>query len=490
MLRPYQVQAIDQIRAEFASGNRKILLHMATGTGKTVCFCYMVKEALSREKRSIIVVRGKKLVSQASERLARENVPHGVQMGNHPKYAPERYVQVCSITTLHKRKTAPKADLVIIDECHFGTAPEFHWLVEQYPKAFILGVTATPYCTKPLKHLADKVVSPIPILEVIKQGFLVDARYYAPSKPDLSGVRIRAGDYVEADLDRVMSRSKIIGDIVENYRKFSDGLSALCFCVSVAHATLVSDQFNQSGIKSTVLHAGSPDSIRDEAITGLKTGDPIVICNVGVMGVGVDIPWLRTIIMARPTKSLNLYLQQIGRGTRPYKDKNHFLVLDHAGNVEQHGFMTDEREPSLDGSIVGKGPPIKTCKKCFAIFPVKNNPVACPSCCKEWREALGDVAPRKLIPDTKPGELVEIRQQDALKKSIQVSNEIALEAIQRIRFHLTENSTRIKSDGQPYSPWAAYYQTQKEMAGKIDEEALVRLFRAEARIKGFYVGKN
>jgi DNA repair protein RadD len=483
MLRPYQETAVESIRELYRKGHKRVLLWLVTGGGKTVIFCFIAKKMLESGKRVVVVTRGQKIVSQASDRLVREGVPHGVIMGSHRGRADHRLVQVCSITTLYKRKTVPKADLVIIDEAHFGTAPEFHWLSEQYPNAFFLPVTATPYTKKPLRHLASEIVCPIKVEEIIRQGFIVDAKYFAPAEPDLTGVRIRAGDYVETDLEKAMGRSKIVGDIVENYRKFSDGLPALCFCVSIAHATMVSDKFNESGIPSTVLHAGSPPEVRDQAIKELERGPLRVICNVGVMGVGVDIPWLRTVILARPTKSLNLYLQQIGRGSRPYQGKEHFLVLDHAGNVREHGFMTDERKPNLDGEEVEAAPRTRTCKECFAVYSPIKHPQFCPACNAEWR--VEERAPKKLIPDQEEGRLVELRPGDMKKSRIAAGEEVVQEALHRIKYHLSVNESLRKPDGTPYSPWAAFYQVKTEMAGKIDEEAIVRLFRAQAKAMGY-----
>lgn len=462
------------------------MLVLPTGSGKTTIFSYVVKQSLERGKRVMVVSRGRKIVQQASDRLTLEEVPHGVMMGSHPLYAPERLVQICSISTLRTRKKWPQADLIVIDECHFATAPEFHEMLSIYPDAYVLSVTATPWTQKPLDHLASVIVSPVTPEEIIAEGFLVKGRYFAPTKPDLRGVRIRAGDYVEEDLERVMNGAQVVGDLVEAYQKFSSGLSALCFCVSIAHAKIVCEQFNQAGIPATMLHAGSPDDIRDRAIAELNTGPLQVICNVGVMGTGVDIPWLRTIISARPTKSLNLWLQQIGRGSRPYPGKDCFLVLDHADNCRKHGFMEEARVPTLGGVIQTEHSNLKTCEACYAIFDFTKNPETCPACLGVWR-----TPPKKnetvlglgFIPKSGPGQLMEI----GTKKKIPVIDTLVLESIQRTNYQLEQILTLKKKDGSPYSPWFAFHRVKIEMKGKIDEEALVRIFRAQAKLKGWTV---
>lgn len=480
MLRPYQEQAVEEIRNAFNSGDRAVLLHLPTGAGKTHIFCHIAQKMLEAGKRTSVITRGRKIVDQASQRLGREGVPHGVHMGHHPLYAPHRQVQVCSITTLYRRLLVPKSDLIIIDEAHYATAPEFHWLARNCGDAKILGVTATPYTSRPLNHIAQRVIAPATVTEIISQGFLVDAKYFAPSEPDLSGVRIRAGDYVETDLEKAMGRTKLIGDIVEHYQKLTPETAALCFCVSVAHAALVAQQFREAGVAACVLHADSPDGERDQAIAELEHGPLRVICNVGVMGTGVDIPWLQTVILARPTKSLNLYLQQIGRGSRPYPEKTHFKVLDHAGNVKAHGFMDEVHPVNLNGHVADEvAPQVKTCKKCFAVFSPKKHS-ACP-CCGLVPEKK-EVSLSGQVPESEAGQLVEISR---TKGRIVATQESVLEATQRLRYHLETHATMKTASGGPYSPWVSFYKTKAEMIGKIDEDVLVRIFRAQALSMGY-----
>lgn len=146
-LRDYQQSAIDQIRAAYARGTRRVLLHLATGAGKTLCFCHIMKSAADKNKKCVMIVRGRELVDQASDRLGRENVSHGVLMAGHWRQDFNSPVQVCSIDTLRSRKYIPDADLVVVDEAHLTGGASYAWILQEYRDrgAYILAVTATPH---------------------------------------------------------------------------------------------------------------------------------------------------------------------------------------------------------------------------------------------------------------------------------------------------------------------------------------------------------
>lgn len=382
-LRPYQSKALDDVRALYRAGTKRVLLHSPTGSGKTVIFCEVLKGGLARGKRCIIAVRGILLVDQAAERLRREHVPFGIYQGNHPDYDPDQPIQICSIDTLYARRIAPPADLIVIDEADTTGGAAYEWFLAQYKDVYLLPVTATPHRKGGMRHVADDVVKAISVPEAIEQGYLVGGEYYGPTRPDLTGVKTdyRKGDYVAADLFEAMDKPKITGDIVGTYRKNAFPLPAVCFAVSVKHSRLLEAAFLAAGIKAEHLEASTPIGERHKALERLRTGQTQVICNVGILCRGVDMPWLRVVIMARPTQSYNLHIQQLGRGTRPFDGKESFLVLDHAGNVMRHGMIEDEKDCNLDegpGKPTAERSNIRTCQACFAIYPVSME--ACPAC--------------------------------------------------------------------------------------------------------------
>lgn len=381
MLRAYQQHALDQIRSLFARGTKKVMLHLATGGGKTVVFCVILKSSYEKGKKAIMVVKGRKLVAQASARLDREGVPHGVMMAGHWRNQPNQPIQVCSIDTLVSRGLVPEADIVVIDEAHLAATPSYHWLTEAYPNAFFLPVTATPYCKKSLRHIADEIVRPIRIKELIEQGFLVPPKYYAPSIPDLTGVRTTSGDFNAEDLDKVLNENHPIGDIVSNWVALADSRPTILFAVSIRHSLNIVSRFKSCGIPAEHVDADCDDKTRENAIKRLERGEIKVLSNVGILCTGVDIPKASCIVMARPTKSYSLYIQQAGRGTRIDPSKKDFLIIDHGGNVLRHGLITEDREGSLDPmpkKSRSNATEIKTCETCYAIYSV--NESSCPLC--------------------------------------------------------------------------------------------------------------
>lgn len=377
ILRPYQITALDQIRNHYQNGKKKVLLHMATGSGKTVIFSTVMKGVQQKGKKCVLVVRGRELVDNASKRLIRENVDHGVFMASHSGWDLGSSIQVCSIDTITARKKTidlPKADLVVIDEAHFAVSPSFRWLIDHYKEsgAFFLSVTATPHVKTGLRHLADEVVYPITIKELIDQRYLVPPRYFAPpSGINYSGVKIdsKTGDYNPKDLLAAVEKTHVTGDIISHYKKLASNRPALLFAIDVEHSKKMVAALNLSGIRAEHLDANSSDDLRKETMSKLENREIDVISNVGILCTGVDMPYVSAIIMARPTKSYNLYIQQIGRGTRPYQNKKDFLILDHADNIDEHGFIEYEKICNLDGKTFNqKRDPTIRCKMCYHVW--------------------------------------------------------------------------------------------------------------------------
>ena len=377
-LRPYQVTFKKEIKAHFARGNKRVLGWLATGAGKTVSFCDMIQEVDARGKHAIVVVRGRKLVEQASKRLFRENVRHGVMMANHWNYKPYERVQVCSIDTLLARQIKPKADLMIIDEAHlFGPDSKASDLLNEYD-CFVLAVTATPYHPKGLAHLADVIVHPITMMELIQQGSLVDFKYFAPSSPDMKGVKTTNGEYNNIETENRMIAGQLTGKIIDHWTKYALNRPTICFAVNINHSKFLVQKFLDAGIAAEHLDADTPDSERENIIRRIENGQTKIVSNVGVLCIGVDIPCVSAIIGARPTQSINLFIQQAGRGTRLHDLKKDCLYFDHAGNIERHSmFPTEEPQVDLEGNITETYKMLsKTCKTCFAVYRGTN----CPEC--------------------------------------------------------------------------------------------------------------
>lgn len=373
---------------------------------KTVVFSYILKSLAARGKRGLMVVHGRHLVDQAAARLEREGVPHGVIMSGRTTRLGQP-VYVCSIDTLRARGLRPAADLVVIDEAHMATSPSYHDFLAGYPNAYVLAVTATPYTTRSLRHCADVVVAPITVADLTAQGFLAPMRYVVPVEQDLSAVRISStGDYDVGDLAGALGKSTLVGDLVDNWVRFGERRPTLCFAPTIELSRGVVDRCTAAGIPAVHVEADTPEADRRDALARLERGDVKIVSNVGILCTGVDLPFVSALLMYRPTRSLSLWLQQAGRGTRPAPGKADCVVIDHANNVRAHGFIDVEHEVFLDGMPKAKRGaatpvPIKVCRECYAASPAAAR--LCISCGNEFPIDATSRAPAEV-----DGELREI----------------------------------------------------------------------------------
>jgi len=373
-LRPYQAETIAALRSKYAN-LKKLLLVAPTGSGKSVVMAEILRSVRDRGKRGLLVVRGRSLVAQASAGLDALDIQHGVFMSNHFRYRPHELISVCSIDTLFARKIAPPANFLCIDEAHLSQGAGYRWLIDQYPEAYFLSVTATPFLKKGLRHVADDFVSLTSMATLIEQGYLSPLKYYCPTVIDISGIKTNRGDYDEKELYKAVDKAPIYGDLVKSYRDYLPGKTALAFGVNVAHAKKIAAEFNASGIACGYVDANVDLAERNAIVERLKRRELYVISSVGTMTTGIDIPCLDGLIIARPTKSLNLHLQILGRASRVYPGKSHGIILDHAGNVIRLGLAEADRPINLDG-FTPKEPeiPVITCEKCYSVFcPYQNH---------------------------------------------------------------------------------------------------------------------
>lgn len=410
-LRPYQQSAIDGVRDAFRAGRRAPLLVAPTGAGKTVMFGYVAGEAAAKGRRVLIVAHRHELIRQASRKLDETGVAHGIIA---PGYTGTRdLVHVGSVQTLERRLGRIQApDLIVIDEAHHAVAGQWAQVLEAFPSARVLGVTATPERLdgRGLGIQAggcfDTLVMGPSVMELMTEGFLSPTRVFAPSEAlDLSGIRTVAGDYAVGALGEAMQRPKIVGDAIAHYTKHAPGQPAILFSPSVAHAEAMAAAFRDAGWRGASASGTTPSAERDAAISGLATGDVQVLCSCDLISEGLDVPSVGCVILMRPTKSLGLYLQQVGRGLRPAPGKTHLIVLDHAGNSLTHGMIEQPRAWSLDGRPKREAAEQATqCPMCFAVHhPAPECPECGHSYAKERDEGAGREGPAEV-----EGELAEV----------------------------------------------------------------------------------
>jgi DNA repair protein RadD len=373
-LRPYQNTIIERARANFLVGKRSQLLVLPTGGGKTVCFSFMAARAIEKGLRVWILAHRVELLDQISRTLTSFGVPHGMVA---PGYMGDRRkpVQVASVFTLVRRLDRYDApDLIIVDEAHHAIS-ESTWgrVITAFPNAKLLGVTATPIrlSGEGLGDLFQSMVVGPSMRELIELGALSPYRLFAPAGVDLSGVHSRMGDFVRGEIEAAMDKPSITGDAVKHYQKLAPGRRAVAFCVSVEHAVHVAEQFRAAGISAQAIDGGMDRTLRASVLSEFSKGRIQVLASCDLISEGFDVPAIEAAILLRPTQSLGLYLQQVGRALRTFPGKTEAIILDHAGNVARHGLPDEERAWSLDGSPKKKGAqksevPVKTCGACFA----------------------------------------------------------------------------------------------------------------------------
>ena len=387
-LRTYQHQAVEQIRQAYRQGNRSVLFVLPTGGGKTVVFSHIAEQAAARGNRICVLVHRQELLRQASASLTGLGVRHGViAAGRSMNLAAP--VQVASVQTLARRLHRIPGDyfqLLVVDEAHHSNAGTWARVLAHCSSARVLGVTATP-CRSDGRGLGEHyqalVMGPTPA-ELTEQGFLAAARVLAPPGPSMIQVRKRMGDFDMSQAGQILQAGQALGDTLSHYRRYLDGQTAIAFCCSISHAEAVAELFNRHGVAAASIDGTMDSSTREQLLGDLGAGRLKVLTSCQLIGEGVDVPSVAGAILLRPTQSVSLHLQMIGRCLRPQPGKT-AVILDHVGNVLRLGHHLEEREWSLDGVAKKdreKSPSVKICPKCFAALPSAKP--TCPDCGHEF----------------------------------------------------------------------------------------------------------
>ena len=412
-LRPYQSALLERVRQAYRDGWRFPLMVLPTGGGKTLLFSAIADGAAAKLKRVLIIAHRTELIDQIVSALGQFNVHPDIIAAGYPRA--DSHVIVASVQTLVRRFPLPwPIDLIIVDECHHAAGTN-SWtrVFDEFPRAARLGVTATPIRLDG-RGLADRfdtlVVGPS-VAELTAAGFLSPLRIFAPPTVDTSGLRRRAGEFIAAEAAAAVDSPAIIGDAVSHYRQHCDGARALVFAVSVAHAEHIAGQFRSAGYPAVHLSGESAREIRRACVGDFQSGQLRVLVSCDLFSEGFDCPGAEAGIMLRPTASLGLYRQQVGRILRPSPIKAHAVLLDHVGNTARHGLPDEPTEWRLTEGIVKKrGISVKVCPKCWSAMPSTSK--RCPNCSLAFGANGG--GGREV--EQRQGQLVELTAEEIQKR--------------------------------------------------------------------------
>ena len=382
------------------------MVQAPTGAGKTVLAASMVTGALAKGNRVLFVVPFLSLIEQTVAAFKAQGIDAvGVMQGYHWMTDGSQPVQVASIQTL-QRRMLPMSDLVIVDEAHRWFAFMGEWMARpEWQKVPFIGLSATPWTKGLGKHYDDLIVAAT-TSELIELGFLSPFRVFAPAHPDLSGVKVVAGDYHEGQLSETMQQPVLVADTVSTWLRLGEDRPTLvlrrrpCSCQE-ADRPVRGGRCADRLCRREYAHRRAREDRRR-----LREGQIKVIVNIATMTTGVDLD-VRCIILARPTKSEILYTQIVGRGLRTAEGKQDCLILDHSDTTLRLGFVTDIHHEHLDdgrhkkskASARDKSPPLpKECPSCHYLKPAGVH--RCPEC--------GFVPERRSAIEEKAGSLVQL----------------------------------------------------------------------------------
>lgn len=376
-LRPYQVEAVEAARAELRAKKKRVLIVCPTGGGKTVIAADIIRRAAEKGSRILFLAHRRELIQQTCDKLQRFDVRHGVIMAG-ARMALQHPVQVASIQTLAKRRDVLKhVNIIFFDEAHHASAGTYQDVLEWYPDAVVVGLTATPWRLDG-RGLGD-VFDGHTIVRTPKQlrdeGHLVPVGGWEYEAIDTTKARVKGGDFVASDMAAAATSSRVVGDVVEEWKRYAAGKRTIVFAVSVEASQRMVDEFRQEGVPAEHIDGSMPTVERDAVLARLRSGQTLVVSNCNVLTEGFDCPELEVCILARPTLSTSLYLQMVGRVLRPSPGKTVARLHDHAGCLRAHGHPYAERDYTPTSSETkgrqsmenAGGPAQQRCPECKSV---------------------------------------------------------------------------------------------------------------------------
>lgn len=396
-LRDYQIEIIQQVFHLWGTSFNSVMVQLPTGGGKTIIFSNLANEFIKKSEPVLVIAHRQELITQAANKLeAVAGVDYGIIKSGY-KPNPSALLQVASIQTLIRRQPPP-ASLVIFDEAHHCHSRTYATIFKHYAErgSYILGCTATPIRTdgRGLRWLYsgtpgfNSLICGPKVNQLIAAGYLVPFKLYAPAqiiRASSAGLRTTAGDYNQAELQQLVKKTLIAGNVVETWLKHAAGLRTVLFAVSVEHSQQLTQAFIEAGISAAHLDGDTKGGERQNILAEFEKGKILVLCQHSIVTEGVDIPNIEAIQLTRPTKSLTIWFQAIGRSLRPAPGKTHAVVIDHTDTHLNLPWPDHDIPWSLDPISLKPGPGVLSCPVCDHSFRPsqserQRNLATCPHC--------------------------------------------------------------------------------------------------------------
>lgn len=372
-LRDYQIKAINAIKNSIRNGHKSPILRLDCGGGKTAIAANIAQSMAHKGTELLFLVHLQELMSQTYITFQKFNIVNDK-------------IQVNTIITAGNNLHKYNPDVIICDECNFALAKSWRKVLDAYPKAIRIGLSATPVrlSGESMGDVFDDIIEVITADELIKQGYLCDYALYAP-KLDFSTecVKTKCGDFDNKQLEDLLTHPKIYGDVLKYFQQYAHDRKTIVYCTTIKHSELTAEQFRNAGYNAVHFDGNTPDKKRKQIVERFRTGDIQILCNCNLISFGFDAPDCSCSVLLRPTQSLALYIQQAMRCLRGQQGK-HAVILDFVGNAYRFGMPTEKRTYSLTGRIkcdnINAEPDV-LCRQCFSCYRIYAgvNPI-CPYC--------------------------------------------------------------------------------------------------------------
>ena len=360
-----------EVESRWSSGARAVCLVSPTGSGKTVMASAIVKRAATR---TLWITHRVELVEQSAAALQATGLEVGIVAGRRSENLDAPVIVAGWQTLVARPETRPPAELLVIDECHHGAAEEWRQVIDSYPGARAVGMTATPQRRdgKPLGDVFQALVVAAQYSELIRAGHIVSCRLFRPA------------EHLGADLAQPP---------VDAYERLVPGRSCVAFARSIEESKLLASELNERGHASASINAKTPAAIRGELVDDFRSGELRCLTSVFALTEGFDHPGTEAVMIARGCSHVGTYLQMVGRGLRPASGKTEAVIIDLSGVSWIHGLPTEDRLYSLDGRPISSSGGLK----------------CCPECGHTWEASEGTTCPQcGFVPPSKPAEAPRI----------------------------------------------------------------------------------